>query len=504
MRRSVDQRLPPSHNIDLDDERWVTSDDYKTDAYAEREANEEYYEEEEEYEAEPIIEELDEGEQIVSNEEVEASPDLLPFPIEKIHQAVTIKHTQRKGRCLYTRKDLNPGDIIFIESPVLVAVPSLNPDLWSMLSELNDTNTMELPPVWHLAAICSLTMLEQRGRQIIADKWVPDANKAPSDDVIRVLQHTRIKLDPREYERFLQAWRYNSFGHHTESDGLVLYNCISMMAHSCGSTACWHYGEDDAFVLRARQRLRAGDELTISYIGDEDLFKSTLVRREKLSSWLFSCQCERCETPFDLGRGFRCPACGVGTISFTANGDVTVSTKCDVCYGEMTDEQIQDYMGFEDAYVARLEETGKDDLQDAELVFSEAQRVFKHHWVMFSLHTILFEAYRDKEMWEEASMHQQKRRDYVSFVMPKATYTLAWLNEELGDAISNSINTKMFTDTHATLSLHQKNTLCRLYEDAMNILLILCGDSHDYTLAAYRKLERISQLPESPSDTVVD
>lgn len=48
-----------------------------------------------------------------------------------------------------------------------------------------------------------------------------------------------------------------------------------MIAHDCSATATWHYGDDDAFVLRARQFIPAGDEITISYIGDDDLFKAT-------------------------------------------------------------------------------------------------------------------------------------------------------------------------------------------------------------------------------------
>lgn len=52
----------------------------------------------------------------------------------------------------------------------------------------------------------------------------PDETKAPGKDVERVLSRTRLGVDPSRYERYLQVWRYNSFGHHVESEGLVLYN----------------------------------------------------------------------------------------------------------------------------------------------------------------------------------------------------------------------------------------------------------------------------------------
>jgi hypothetical protein len=53
-----------------------------------------------------------------------------------------------------------------------------------------------------------------------------------------------------------------------------------MISHSCSSTATWHYGEDDAFILRARQYIAQGDEITISYIGDDDLYKATHSQRK--------------------------------------------------------------------------------------------------------------------------------------------------------------------------------------------------------------------------------
>ena len=46
-----------------------------------------------------------------------------------------------------------------------------------------------------------------------------------------------------------------------------------------GHPSARSYGDDDAFVLRARIALKAGDEITISYLQDEDLLKSTTVRQ---------------------------------------------------------------------------------------------------------------------------------------------------------------------------------------------------------------------------------
>lgn len=68
---------------------------------------------------------------------------------------------------------------------------------------------------------------------------------------------------------------YLTFGSVTEGTCIVFVSGISMLAHDCAASACWHYGEKEAFVLRARQYIKKGDEITISYVGDDDLFKST-------------------------------------------------------------------------------------------------------------------------------------------------------------------------------------------------------------------------------------
>merc|ERR1712137_810665 len=126
-----------------------------------------------------------------------------------------------------------------------------------------------------------------------------------------IFDFDKYPVSPQKFQRVTSAWRYNSFGHH-KPDGLVLYNRISMCAHSCDPTCCWSYGEEDAFVLRGRIALKPGDELTISYLQDDDLLKSTIVRRQKLQNWQFTCACPRCSLHVDKGRGFKCRRCKYG------------------------------------------------------------------------------------------------------------------------------------------------------------------------------------------------
>ncbi|KAJ1610237.1 SET domain protein [Cryptosporidium canis] len=424
-------------------------------------------------------------------DEADVTPDELiqPWDLTNIHENVEVRYTESKGRCLYARKCFNPGDVIFAESPLLVVTPELAPELSEFLEDMNSKETFTLPPLWHVAALCTLTMLEEEDKAICLDKWVPDPSAEPSYDVQKIIENTGIDVDPHLYERTLNAWRFNSFNH-TSNNGIVLYNVISMMAHNCGASCCWHYGVDNTFVLRAKTRLEIGDEITISYISDDDLFKCSKTRRELLSNWLFYCQCERCNDPTDLSRGLKCASCGVGSMFFKEDeSGVTRSTRCSVCRSMPDREIIDSYTDLESQYIARLEETDKSDIEDVEAVYQEAQKVFTQHWIMYELDTMLFEAYKESQQFSFALSCLYNRLNFVRSVLPDCTYTLAWITEELGDILSilQDERPEGRSKTNQEVSAIQ-----RYYYDTWCYLSILTGPNHHFTIAAKNKYEAIT------------
>ncbi|KAK6589759.1 SET domain [Cryptosporidium xiaoi] len=434
---------------------------------------------------------IDEGEITkYQNIEEENTPDELinPWNIDDINENVEVRYIEGKGRCLFARKCFNPGDIIFAESPILVVTPEISPELSEFLEDMNSKETFTLPPLWHVAALCSLTMLDEDEKAACLDKWVPDINAEPSYDVHRIIESTGIDVDPYLYERILNAWRFNSF-YHTSNNGIVLYNIISMMAHNCGASCCWHYGVDNTFVLRAKTRLEVGDEITISYISDDDLFKCSKTRRELLSNWLFYCQCDRCNSANDLSRGLKCASCGIGSMFFKEDIDgKTSSSKCTVCRSQPDQEIIDSYTDLEAQYIARLEDTDKSDIDDIEAVYLEAQKVFSQHWIMYELDTMLFEAYKESKQYKLALSALYSRLNFVRNVLPDCTYTLAWITEELGDILS------ILQEEHdiGSKTNHEIAAIQRYYYDTWCYLTILTGPNHNFTIAAKNKYESIS------------
>ncbi|SCQ12636.1 SET domain protein,putative [Plasmodium sp.] len=345
------------------------------------------------------------------------------------------------------------------------------------------------------------------------DKWVPEPDKEPDDDVYNVLDKVCEKtsfvngnkyyyyknklIDPKIYSRIIQVWHYNAFGHHTDNEGLVLYNRISMLAHSCISTACWHYGENDSFVLRARIKLNPGDEITISYLGDDDLYKSSnsrnlnqekkkkkkekinlylfdisfsfiiIVRREKLTNWLFVCMCSRCTHPVDNCRGFRCSTCGIGTffIKSEYHDDIPIITKCNVCLCEITESTAYEYIEYENSYIERLQETDKTDL---------LQR-----YISMGKSNILSNA--------------KNKICYRCNTKSKLCFSLVY--EELGEIHANSINTDILsTENDFTITFEEKKRICSHFLKSIHLLEILCGYSHDYLRDSLNKYYRIDSL----------
>jgi len=399
----------------------------------------------------------------------------------RIDRRAVVKAVADKGRCLFTNETCDPGQVVFVEGPTLVALPALNQPLWDHLQKLHKAQPLNLGTVtFHFAALLSQLMLDLVSIDVILDKFVPDPDEDPGEDVLRIfasLQEHEIGksakmqgMNPHRLQRLVSAWRYNSFGHHKE-DGLVLYNRISMCAHSCDPSCCWSYGDDDAFVLRSRVALGRGDELTISYLQDDDLLKSTAVRQQKLQNWRFTCACERCKLRVDLGRGVRCRRCRIGILYASTTGGLE---PCRVCNTSPNQEDVQMLLHLEEEYVNRVESLDKSDVVDVETVYQAAIEIFERHWILYVMDTILWEAYREKNM-QDAIEHQRRRIEFHEHYYCRPTFILAWCHEELGDCLT-------------TQFAHRKWQYLQEFQRAYQMLAILCGTNHQYAASPYNKL----------------
>jgi len=428
---------------------------------------------------------------------MEPAEETQAWNTKRIDRRVNVQDTPDKGRCLYTNEVSDPGQVVFVEKPCLVALPGLSQNLWNHLTKMHEATPLQLGTVtFHFAALLSELQLDKTSIGIIMDKYVPDPDEEPGDDVVRIMQsleeNKELKeelklderpLDPRKLQRLVSAWRYNSFGHHKE-DGLVLYNRISMCSHSCDPTCCWSYGEDDAFVLRSRISLKKGDELTISYLQDEDLLKSTAVRQQKLQNWRFTCACPRCKLYVDEGRGFRCRKCRVGVLYATTGSTLE---PCRVCNSVPSPDETQMLIHLEEEYVTRVESLDKTDVPDVERVYIAALDIFERHWILYVMDTMLWEAAKEKNIVDSMMEHQRRRIDFHEHYYCRPTFILAWCREEFGDCLNANMPNRKWQCTQE-------------YQRAYQMLAILCGTNHQYTAGPYNKLWQVNGAAEAAKE----
>eukprot|EP00421_Protoceratium_reticulatum_P024641 CAMPEP_0168474846 /NCGR_PEP_ID=MMETSP0228-20121227/61058_1 /TAXON_ID=133427 /ORGANISM="Protoceratium reticulatum, Strain CCCM 535 (=CCMP 1889)" /LENGTH=102 /DNA_ID=CAMNT_0008490899 /DNA_START=29 /DNA_END=333 /DNA_ORIENTATION=+ len=75
--------------------------------------------------------------------------------------------------------------------------------------------------------------------------------------------------------------------HATEEDSAdcALYEHASRFNHSCAPNLSRRFGAGERVQLRTSRAVAAGEELTISYLGDEELLQCTARRRWHLRPW---------------------------------------------------------------------------------------------------------------------------------------------------------------------------------------------------------------------------
>jgi len=88
----------------------------------------------------------------------------------------------------------------------------------------------------------------------------------------------------------LNVFSTNSFSITPKYCGLY----VKRINHSCEPNACYNNNSNGSFVkeVTALRRIKAGEEITISYISCN--WEVLRVRREELSCWKFLCQCTVC------------------------------------------------------------------------------------------------------------------------------------------------------------------------------------------------------------------
>lgn len=108
-----------------------------------------------------------------SNDECKDSSLFTPMEPSAILKHVQVHPLSGKGNCMFTRRHVAAGDVIFVEAPLFVILPDMYKELWEVLTAIHAEQPLELAPIWHLAALASLIFggIEKRKKMLL--KWAP-------------------------------------------------------------------------------------------------------------------------------------------------------------------------------------------------------------------------------------------------------------------------------------------------------------------------------------------
>eukprot|EP00747_Dinoflagellata_sp_TGD_P170232 gnl/TRDRNA2_/TRDRNA2_201269_c0_seq1.p1 gnl/TRDRNA2_/TRDRNA2_201269_c0~~gnl/TRDRNA2_/TRDRNA2_201269_c0_seq1.p1 ORF type:complete len:546 (+),score=55.98 gnl/TRDRNA2_/TRDRNA2_201269_c0_seq1:99-1736(+) len=419
-----------------------------------------------------------------------------PWSIERIGNRTSIQSSPTKGRCLFVNDHCKPGEVIFVEKPMFAMVPSLAPTLWEALVCLFKDRP-QIPGRTHhvyFAALMSLFHLDQPTLQVMLDKSIFDEDEDSWMDVAAILsqlseelkEHQKEAIDPKTFQKLALAWKYNSFAHKYDDNGLVMYNRLSMCAHSCDPSCAQSRGYDaNVCVLRARTALNKNDELTVSYLEEKDLLKATPTRQLLLQPWQFTCACERCSLQVDLGRGFRCPTCRVG-VCYTAAGDRL--EPCDSCKACPTEEQTTALIGLESEYLdkaAQFLEAEVVQVPEVERVYREAIDIFARHWVLYIMDDLLASTFVERGVLDSME-HLRRCVEFHEHYYCRPTCRLAWHYDDLGDALRAAFPHRNWQHVEA-------------YQRAYRMHRNLCGEHHENAVMTYGKLQDVASSGDGRS-----
>lgn len=258
-----------------------------------------------------------------------------------------------KGRVLHSRRAFSPGQQIISDRALAIVTAPTEDDgneLWERLRRVCEDRELALDPVWYWTALntaCpqidrtpkpeSIPLQRKMADDDSADPenvldpevWLSPLSTAaskrldmlyapeveePSLEVMTVLHELKLDklLDPLIVEKRLMTAVQNCFQctDDRERSGLGMWFTPSFLSHSCMPNAVGAVDSNGMFNVVAQRAIKAGEEVTISYIADEDLTYNASYRRLTLAkSRQFICQCPRCAGD-DALRPCACFVCG--------------------------------------------------------------------------------------------------------------------------------------------------------------------------------------------------
>eukprot|EP00439_Symbiodinium_sp_Y106_P043859 s805_g5.t1 len=276
--------------------------------------------------------------------------------------AVDCRVSETKGRILVAQSSFAVGELIYAEPPLHIIEEDEACPTYLRLEVLASACSLKYAARWYWYALNCLTASDfdpeppLPGCRVISEGLqrqllllcTPDEKASAVPALRSLLSELSGPVQAAEKVwKLLQVWKFNSFECGEDPVSSAVYFRTSFHSHDCNPNAGWTANSKEVLELRARRCIYVGDEVTISYLSDEELFEATCERRHRLElSKAFLCGCERCLEPFDSCRRLRCCQDGSRQLASDAGGpgsDVSTCTAPSPCTwtAERTAEVLQ-------------------------------------------------------------------------------------------------------------------------------------------------------------------
>lgn len=184
----------------------------------------------------------------------------------------------------------------------------------------------------------------------------------------------------------------------TEICGLYPTGCL--LEHSCLPNCCYNFDMKNGFkiVVRAARDIKDGEHLTTTY---SHILWSTQLRQQHLKETkYFTCTCERCKDPTELGTNFSTLRC-MGTDEAPCNGlqvpidpiDPNTEWACNKCPIKVSSENVSFLLGRMNEEIESTIASAPSPKVLEELIEKLSQFLHPTHYHMFTLKHALLQLY---------------------------------------------------------------------------------------------------------------
>jgi len=239
-----------------------------------------------------------------------------------LNQIYRIVETDERGKIAVAERDILPGELVVKEDKPLLCYTQ------EFLSQFHCIPSFAMVLAAYSTFVSFLTSAE---KEKVLTLYGP-TNGFNAESVRNAAAEMTLsnegnrKLTEEELETFVkvsQIMRLNLF--QTGDGDYAMYEELTRFSHSCRSN-CMYFIRGKVLHCYAREFIKSGKELTISYVTGRDI-QPTHVRRDKyLQGKDFTCHCPRCDALGDDTRQFDCfhPKCkGVMMVCQPINQNTT-------------------------------------------------------------------------------------------------------------------------------------------------------------------------------------